>query len=156
MNRAYLSLGTNLGQKEDNLKEAISRISGRIGQVKAQSAFIPTEPVGFSSPNTFLNAAVCVETILSPLQLLDATQTIEQQMGRSKKTTADNDGTPHYSDRIIDIDILLYYEGDDSTPLFAPDNNWGGTLRINTPRLTIPHPHMNERNFVLIPLKEIL
>ncbi|MDE5740542.1 MAG: 2-amino-4-hydroxy-6-hydroxymethyldihydropteridine diphosphokinase [Bacteroidaceae bacterium] len=130
----YLSLGTNLGDKEQNLLSAISEIGRRIGPIKAQSAFLVTEPWGFESENTFLNAAVRVETALSPIALLDETQQIERTLGRTHKTA---DG--QYHDRIIDIDILLY---DD--------------LHIATPRLTIPHPHMHKRDFVLIPLHEIL
>lgn len=140
MHTVYLSLGTNLGDKEQNLLSAITEIGRRIGPIKAQSAFLPTEPWGFESGNTFLNAAVCVETELSPLALLDETQQIERDMGRTQKTTLNSQlSTVTYHDRIIDIDILLY---DD--------------LHINTPRLTIPHPLMYKRDFVLIPLREIL
>lgn len=130
---AYLSLGTNLGDKEQNLLSAISEIRRRIGPVKAQSAFLATRPWGFESPHTFLNAAIRIETALSPLDLLHQTQQIERDMGRKHKSV-----NGQYHDRIIDIDILLY---DD--------------LHIATPELTIPHPHMHERDFVLIPLKEI-
>ena len=136
----YLSLGTNLGDKEHNLLSAITEIERRIGSVRAQSAFLSTEPWGFESKNTFLNAAVCVETELSPNALLRVTQQIERDMGRTEKSTINGQqSTVTYHDRIIDIDILLY---DD--------------LHINTPKLTIPHPHMYERDFVLIPLREIL
>lgn len=134
MHTVYLSLGTNLGGKTQNLVSAITEIERRIGPVRAQSAFLTTEPWGFESENTFLNAAVRVETALSPFDLLNKTQQIERDMGRTQKSV---DGK--YHDRIIDIDILLY---DD--------------LHINTPKLTIPHPLMYERDFVLIPLKEIL
>ena len=144
MHTVYLSLGTNLGDKEQNLLAAISQIARRIGSIKAQSAFLATEPWGFESQNTFLNAAICVETELAPMALLRKTQQIERDMGRTHKSTpSPQQGSqrelPTYQDRIIDIDILLY---DD--------------LHINTPILTIPHPHMYERDFVLIPLKEIM
>lgn len=132
--KVYLSLGTNLGDKEANLRCAISEIERRIGPVRAQSAFITTEPWGFQSENHFLNAAICVETELPPLDLLHETQQIERDLGRTTKSAA---GT--YSDRIIDIDILLY-----------------GDEHIETPELTIPHPLMHERDFVMIPLKQIL
>ncbi|MBR6203413.1 MAG: 2-amino-4-hydroxy-6-hydroxymethyldihydropteridine diphosphokinase [Bacteroidaceae bacterium] len=136
----YLSLGTNLGDKEHNLLSAISEIERRIGPIRAQSAFLATEPWGFESENTFLNAAIRVETELEPLALLKVTQQIERDMGRTQKSKVNCQlSTVNYHDRIIDIDILLY---DD--------------LHINTPELTIPHPLMNERDFVLIPLKEIL
>ena len=140
MHTVYLSLGTNLGDKEHNLVSAIKEIERRIGPVRAQSAFLTTEPWGFKSENTFLNAAVRVETKLSPNALLRVTQQIEREMGRTQKSSVDpQQSKVIYHDRIIDIDILLY---DD--------------LHINTKKLTIPHPHMHERNFVLIPLKEIL
>ncbi len=136
----YLSLGTNLGDKEQNLLTAIAEIGRRIGPIKAQSAFLATEPWGFESENTFLNAAIRIETELSPIALLDETQQIERDMGRTQKSSANCQlSTVNYQDRIIDIDILLY---DD--------------LHIDTPRLTIPHPLMQQRDFVLIPLKEIL
>lgn len=99
-----------------------------------QSSFVQTEPWGFRSDNLFLNACVCVETQLSPRHLLLETQRIERLLGRSRKTT---DG--RYHDRPIDIDILLY---DDIT--------------LNEPDLRIPHPLMHERDFVMIPLREIL
>lgn len=151
MNSAYLSLGTNLGNKEENLKKAIEKIEERVGHVKAQSAFLPTEPWGFESANPFLNAAICVETDLTPFGLLKATQTIEREMGRMVKSTSGG-----YADRIIDIDILLYYDSDAAVPVFDREKDWGGTVRIESPELTIPHPLMHERDFVLIPLKEIL
>ncbi len=150
MNSAYLSLGTNLGNKEENLKKAIEKIEERVGHVKAQSAFLPTEPWGFESTNSFLNAAVCVETELTPFELLKATQAIEREMGRTVKSTLGG-----YADRIIDIDILLYYDNV-AVPVFDKEKDWGGTVRIESPELTIPHPRMHERDFVLIPLKEIL
>lgn len=140
MHTVYLSLGTNLGDKEHNLVSAIKEIERRIGPVRAQSAFLTTEPWGFESENTFLNAAVRVETELLPNELLRVTQQIEREMGRTQKSSVDpQQSKVIYHDRIIDIDILLY---DD--------------LHINTKKLTIPHPHMHERDFVLIPLKEIL
>ena len=140
MHTVYLSLGTNLGDKKHNLVSAIKEIERRIGPVRAQSAFLTTEPWGFESENTFLNAAVRVETELSPNELLRVTQQIEREMGRTQKSSVDpQQSKVIYHDRIIDIDILLY---DD--------------LHINTKKLIIPHPHMYERDFVLIPLKEIL
>jgi len=134
MNITYLSLGTNIGDKEQNLNSAIQEISMRIGSVTAQSDFIETEPWGFESENTFLNAAIKVETELTPFEILKATQQIEKDLGRTQKSV-DNE----YHDRLIDIDILLYND-----------------IHLSTPTLTIPHPLMNERDFVLIPLKQIL
>lgn len=133
MSVVYLSLGTNLGDKEQNLLCAIDRIGEMIGVVKRQSSFLATEPWGFESDNSFLNCAICIETELKPMEVLLLTQQIEREMGRNIKST-----NGIYHDRIIDIDILLY---DDIT--------------LNTPLLTIPHPLMQERDFVMIPLNEI-
>lgn len=132
--KVYMSLGANLGDRESNIKLAIQQISELIGPVVRQSALLETAPWGFSSANTFINAAVCSQTSLSPRQVLKATQDIERALGRTQKST---DG--QYHDRPIDIDILLY---DD--------------LHVNEPDLVIPHPHMNERQFVLQPLSEII
>ena len=98
-----------------------------------QSAFYETAPWGFTSAHRFVNAAVCVETTLTPREVLQATQAIERSMGRLKKSV---DGA--YEDRVIDIDILLY---DD--------------VHIAEPDLKIPHPLMEQRDFVMIPLREI-
>lgn len=129
----YLGLGSNLGDKCLHLRTAINEIEKRIGHVECQSAFVETEPWGFDSDNTFVNAVVRVDTALSPLDLLKETQTIEREMGRTHKTV---DGK--YSDRIIDIDILLY-----------------GDAEINLPELVVPHPRMHERDFVMKPLEEV-
>ena len=129
----YFSLGTNLGDKEGNIHEAIRRIEELIGTVECQSTLLVTEPWGFESDNSFVNAAIRCITSLAPLDILTITQDIERVMGRTVKSS---DG--QYHDRIIDIDILMY---DD--------------LHINTPQLTLPHPLMKERDFVMIPLSEI-
>lgn len=134
IHKVYFSLGSNLGDKEGNIREAISRIGELIGEVDRQSTLLATEPWGFESDNTFVNAAIRCTTSLSPFEILNITQNIERAMGRTLKSV---DG--QYHDRIIDIDILIY---DD--------------LHITTPQLTLPHPLMKERDFVMIPLKEIL
>lgn len=133
MSKVYLGLGTNLGDKESNLHLAINSIEKQIGKIISLSAFYSTAPWGFISSNTFLNAAICVDTILSPTEVLTSTQRIEQEMGRTKKTKGNV-----YTDRIIDIDILLY-DG----------------LCVSLPNLTIPHPLMHQRDFVMRPLAEI-
>ena len=115
------------------MHEAIALIEKKIGTVLRQSSFHETEPWGFKSPNLFLNACVCVSTSLAPRQLLETTQAIEIEMGRVKKSI-----NAQYTDRIIDIDILLYDK-----------------LNINEPDLIVPHPLMKERDFVMLPLKEI-
>ena len=133
MHQVYLGLGTNLGDKEANLKAAIEEIRKRVGEIASLSAFYASEPWGFESENSFLNAVCCVMSDLSPMEILSITQEIERELGRKTKSVGGI-----YSDRMIDIDILLY---DD--------------LRIHTPELTIPHPLMWERDFVMIPLREI-
>jgi len=142
MHIVFLSLGTNLGDKEKNLNDAIAHIQRRIGLIRAKSAFIQTEPWGFDSDNSFLNAAIKVETELSPIDILRETQDIEKRLGRTQKSV---DG--HYHDRIIDIDLLMYFDSQECV---------GDGVHINSPELTLPHPLMNERDFVLIPLKQIL
>ena len=129
---AYLALGTNIGNKRRNMITAAALLAERVGDVLALSGFYETEPWGFQSENTFLNAALQLETALSPLELLKATQEIEIEMGRTQKSNG------AYHDRIIDIDILLY---DDQV--------------LQTPELTLPHPLMHERLFVMEPLAEI-
>ena len=133
MHQVYLGLGTNLGNKEANLKAALEEIRKRVGEITSLSAFHASEPWGFKSENAFLNAVCCVHTDISPQEVLHITQEIERELGRIKKSIG---GV--YSDRVIDIDILLY---DD--------------LRMHTSELTIPHPLMWERDFVMIPLHEI-
>lgn len=129
----YLGLGTNLGDKAANLHAAVHLISGKIGKVISLSSFYATAPWGFESENSFLNAAICVETSLSPLEVLHRTQEIERTLGRTHKSTGGI-----YHDRIIDIDLLLYNKE-----------------IIQTPELTIPHPLMLQRDFVMNPLVEI-
>lgn len=128
----YLGLGTNIGNRRGNLVKAAALLAERVGDILALSGFMETEPWGFDSENLFLNAAIKMETPLTPDELLSATQAIEREMGREKKS----DGT--YHDRVIDIDILLY------------DNRV-----IEHPGLIVPHPLMQERLFVMAPLAEI-
>ena len=133
MHKLYIGLGSNLGNKEETLHRALELINKNIGSVLRVSSFMESEPWGFQSENTFLNAACLVETTLTPLQCLRETQKIERLLGRKKKS---KNGI--YHDRPIDLDLLLY---DD--------------LKINTPKLVLPHPLMLERDFVMIPLREI-
>ena len=128
----YLGLGTNLGNKTQNINDAITLLSMKIGSVIGVSSFYTSEASGFISENNFLNAVIIIETYFAPFQLLEETQKIEKKIGRTKKTING------YEDRLIDIDILLY------------DN-----LIINQPTLKIPHPLMTKRVFVLLPLIEI-
>ncbi len=182
----YLSLGSNLGNRHALLLRAIDLLARRVGRLVRASSFIETEPWGFQSQHPFLNAAVCLQTTLSPHQLLAETQTIERQLGKtlthaterkqpsliplpsipsspsdrredcslpqqnaqppipsSFADRGENSSPPQaatvYHDRPIDIDILLY-----------------GHLHLTTPELTIPHPLMHLRDFVLRPLREIM
>ncbi|MBR4276179.1 MAG: 2-amino-4-hydroxy-6-hydroxymethyldihydropteridine diphosphokinase [Prevotella sp.] len=134
MNKVYLGIGTNLGNKEQNVLRAYELIEHKVGQISKRSSLYSTEPWGFKSDNDFVNSVICVETELSPHDVLKATQAIERQMGRTRKSRGGE-----YHDRIIDIDILLY---DDIT--------------VVEPDLIIPHPLMKEREFVMKPLREII
>lgn len=129
----YLSLGTNIGDRQRNIMQAINLLNERVGTVATLSSFLETEPWGFESANAFINIALAIKTDLTPTQLLKATQVIEKELGRTVKSSGDG-----YADRIIDIDILLY---DD--------------LILSQNDLKIPHPLMQERLFVLTPLAEI-
>lgn len=133
MAKVFLGLGTNLGDKRNNLLTAVNHIEEKIGKVTSLSSFYETEPWGFKSDNSFLNAALCVETSLEPVAILHIIKEIEVEMGRTQKSV-----NKVYSDRPIDIDILLY---DD--------------MIIKSEELTIPHPLMTERDFVMKPLVEI-
>ena len=129
----YLSLGTNLGDRQKNLTSAMKLIGEKVGTVVSASDVMETDPWGFESSNRFLNMVAKVETDMQPIDVLHATQEIERKLGRTKKSV-----DREYHDRLIDIDILLY------------DN-----LVMNTPELTIPHPLMYEREFVMKPLLQI-
>lgn len=134
MPTVYLALGSNLGDRHALLDSAIAHIGQDVGRVKAVSNRYETEPEGFVSSSSFVNAVIEVDTELEPLALLRATQRIECKLGRKTKSTAGQ-----YSDRPIDIDILLY-----------------GDQRVETLELTIPHPHISVRRFVLEPLCDVL
>ena len=133
MPKLYLSLGSNEGDREMLLRSAIDAIGQLIGPVDSISPFVETEPWGFESPHPFVNAALSVETSLPAMDGLDRTQSIERQLGRRCKSIAGR-----YEDRPIDIDLLLY-----------------GDLVLTSERLTLPHPLLPERLFVLEPLAEI-
>ena len=136
---AYLGLGSNLGNRKDNLDQACQMIGKLIGDIVRQSAYCETTPWAFESENLFINAVVCVQTELSPQQLLKATQRIERRLGKRRRHATERTAGTVYHDRPIDIDILLY---DD--------------ISIDTPDLVIPHPRMALRPFVMEPLREIM
>ncbi|HMG02313.1 MAG TPA: 2-amino-4-hydroxy-6-hydroxymethyldihydropteridine diphosphokinase [Edaphobacter sp.] len=131
--RAAIALGSNLvsefGDREANLREAVERL-GKLGEVKAVSSFHDTEPVGYLDQPRFLNGAVVLETSLAPLELMRALLEIENVMGRERVITK--------GPRVIDLDLLLY-----------------GNRVMSTAELTLPHPEMQKRRFVLEPLNEV-
>jgi len=131
MAEVFLGIGTNLGDREQNLRDALALINQQIGRVLASSSVYETEPWGFETDNSFLNMAVKVRTPLSPYCLLKETESIETILGRIRDKK-------HYISRIIDVDILFY--GEDI---------------IDEISLSIPHPRITERRFVLVPLNEI-
>jgi 2-amino-4-hydroxy-6-hydroxymethyldihydropteridine diphosphokinase len=131
MKIVFLGIGTNLGNREKNLSEAISMIRENIGKVVKASSVFESEPWGFQSENKFLNMVVKIETKLSTSGLLGRILMIEAFLGRVR-------GEKQYSSRVIDIDIL-----------FCED------IVIDEESLKIPHPRLHERRFVLIPLCEI-
>lgn len=130
----YIGLGSNLGNRRALILEALRLIDLTIGHVQAVSPLIETEPWGFQSSHPFLNGAARVLTTLTPHQCLHQTQHIERMLGRTRKST---DG--QYHDRPIDLDLLLYDH-----------------LTLTTPELTLPHPLIQQRDFVRIPLQQVL
>ncbi len=138
----YFSLGSNLGDREANILEALRRMDEAFGcHYSALSRLIETKPMGFSG-GKFLNAAVLYRVYLSPdfapLEVLRTVKSIEREMGRTDPPEYDGEGNRIYHSRIIDIDILFY-----------------GTERIDIPELTVPHKGIADRPFVMIPLLEI-
>ena len=131
MRKVFLSLGSNLGNRTENLSQAELKIAEYIGPVNTLSSVYETEPWGFVSDSDFLNLVLCAETDLSPSGLLGRILMIESRMGRIR-------GETQYKSRNIDIDILLY------------DNDI-----VDEPVLKIPHPRMHERRFVMVPIVEI-
>ena len=129
MAAAYLSLGSNVGDRAGNLREAIRRLES-IGHVTSVSSFYETEPVEFTDQAWFLNCALAIEIEKTPMQFLCELLGIEKEMGRER--------VQKKGPRVIDIDIVLFEE-----------------IVVNTPYLTIPHPAMHQRRFVLEPLAEI-
>ncbi|HZB23598.1 MAG TPA: 2-amino-4-hydroxy-6-hydroxymethyldihydropteridine diphosphokinase [Gaiellaceae bacterium] len=132
MTRAYVGLGANLGEREATLRAALAMLDDVQGiDVVAVSAFRETEPVGLVDQPRFVNAAAAVATDLGPRELLDALLALERALGRSR------DG-PRFGPRTVDLDLLLY-----------------GPEVVDEPGLTVPHPRLHERAFVLEPLAEL-
>ena len=146
--RLYLSLGSNQGDRIQNIEHAVSMLNVELKRpYKAISSMIETEPWGFESDEKFMNAAVMYELELPKgynaeaegLMILEICKDIEKRLGREGGPVFDENGERIYSSRPIDIDILLL-----------------GDNRIDCPELTVPHKLMYERDFVMIPLNEIL
>ena len=141
-----LSIGTNIGDRERNIENAIMEL-GKIGKVTAVSPIYASEPWGFKSENVFYNIALTLESELLPVDLLRETQRIERELGRKTKTTTE------YADRVIDIDIIDY---DNQVIEYRVQNtNKSFPLTLKPSLLTLPHPLMHLRNFVLYPLADI-
>lgn len=133
-NLAYLSLGSNVGDREAQVRDALARL-GAAGRVVAVSSFYETEPVEFTRQPWFLNCAVALETSQTPRQLMTAILGIEEEMGRRR--------VQKKGPRSIDIDILIFVSDE------------AENVVLGSKELTIPHPAMHERRFVLEPLAEI-
>jgi len=130
MKKAYLSLGSNLGDRENNLTRAMEELEEREVKILQRSAIYETEPVEIREQGWFLNCVLAAETELMPRQLMNVLLDIERELGRRRRIK--------YGPRVIDLDILLL-----------------GSSIVKTPELVIPHPRMTERRFVLVPLAEI-
>jgi 2-amino-4-hydroxy-6-hydroxymethyldihydropteridine diphosphokinase len=130
MNTVYLALGTNIEPRKKYLNAALDLLENDHVKLLQHSSIYETAPVGYTDQANFLNMVIKLETELTPIQLLDHCQSIEKKLGRKRKI--------RFGPRTIDLDILLY-------------NN----ENINGERLSIPHPRMHERAFVLVPLQEI-
>jgi 2-amino-4-hydroxy-6-hydroxymethyldihydropteridine diphosphokinase len=139
----YLGIGTNLGDREANLRQALELLHERVGECLACSSIYRSAPQGFVSDNEFANIVIVCQTDHSPEQVLQITQAIEREMGRTEKSV-----NGIYHDRVIDIDLLMAYRGDEQ---------WTSNQAIicDTDMLTLPHPRMQERDFVMIPLREV-
>lgn len=135
----YFGIGTNLGNRKANLQTALQLLDERVGKQLACSSVYRSAPQGFVSDNEFANIVAVYETDFSPEEVLLLTQQIERDMGRTRKSV---NGV--YHDRVIDIDLLQ-----------ARGNEANEAIRRSGERLTLPHPRMQERDFVMIPLREV-
>jgi 2-amino-4-hydroxy-6-hydroxymethyldihydropteridine diphosphokinase len=133
MHSVFLALGSNLGNRIENLQSAVENIIEQIGAIQSIAPLYETEPWGFNSDNWFVNTVIEIETVLKPMGLLNKCMHIETELGRKRNKT-----DLGYSSRLIDIDILFYDK-----------------RIIDLPELVIPHKHLQDRKFVLMPLNDI-
>ena len=145
----YFGIGTNLGNREENLRKAIELLHERVGECVACSSIYRSAPQGFVSENEFANVVAVCETHHSPEDILLITQQIEREMGRTEKS---ENGV--YHDRIIDIDLLQALT-QSSSPFEEENCTEGEEVVCKSKTLTLPHPRMQERDFVMIPLREV-
>ena len=152
----YLSLGSNLGEREKTLRKAVQLIEQQIGKVPCCSSYFYSEPWGFESENGFCNICCLLETKLQPIEVLRATQAIERQLGRTHKTI-----DAHYSDRIIDIDLIQAFDPNGQEIKCQISNpkcqmsNVKSQMSEALPSLILPHPLWQQREFVKQPLSEL-
>ena len=151
----FLSLGSNLGEREQTLRHAMQQIEQQIGSVLRCSSFYYSEPWGFDSPNTFCNLCCAVETTISPLEVLHTTQAIERALGRKEKSTAatQHSPAPHYTDRTIDIDLIRVFDEHGQEVMCQIEDP---DTPASKPLLVLPHPLWQQRDFVMVPLAEIM
>lgn len=149
----YLSLGSNLGDREATIRQALQRIEQQIGPVRRCSSFYYSKPWGFESEHDFCNLCCAVETDKTPLEVLHLTQTIERALGRKEKSAISNQQSEirnqkleirNYTDRCIDIDLIRVFD------------ERGQEICLDTPELTLPHKFWQQRDFVKLPLGEIM
>ena len=140
----FLSLGSNLGNREATINQALDLLATQVGPLIKRSSFFYSQPWGFDSPNEFCNLCASFTTSLSPLDLLHTTQSIEKQLGRTQKSNG------VYQDRTIDIDIIRAFD-DNGNEIFVNHQS-----PITNHQLTIPHPLWQQRDFVKVPLAEIM
>ena len=145
----YFGIGTNLGDREANLNAALHLLNERVGEQLACSSVHRSAPMGFESENEFANIVAVYDTPYSPEEVLLITQQIEREMGRTQKSV---NGV--YHDRIIDIDLLQALT-QSSSPFEEENCTEGEEVVCKSKTLTLPHPRMQERDFVMIPLREV-
>ena len=145
----YFGIGTNLGNREENLRKAIELLHERVGECVACSSIYRSDPQGFVSENEFANMVAVCQSNYSPEEILAITQQIEREMGRTEKS---ENGV--YHDRIIDIDLLQALTPSNS-PFKGENLMEGEDVVCKSETLTLPHPRMQERDFVMIPLREV-